>query len=157
MTDPRFPDRPDSADFWLMAEVIQDLDSAADDGLPADRIVADLDLSAVAYIAKQRALRAQNMLKGHQVAPTWFDAFVVGVMFQRRKGLPAEIVEAVQSMHSSSMGSRETLKRMYAEAEESGDYSDADETSADHREHIHDDVDAMLDVFARVYPNLFAE
>lgn len=90
MTD--FPDRPDSDDFWLMAEVVQDLDAAADDGMPMDRIVADLDLTAVAYMAQQRAMRAQDMLKGsarHTMAPLWFDAFVLGVMYQRRKGQKA--------------------------------------------------------------------
>lgn len=83
MTDPNFPDRPDHPDFWLMAEVVQDLDNAADDGLSADRIVADLDMTSVAYMAEQRALRAQA--GGMVPAALWFDAFVMGVMFQRRK------------------------------------------------------------------------
>lgn len=85
MTD--FPDRPDSDDFWLMAEVVQDLDAAADDGMVLDRIVADLDATAVAYMAQQRALRAGMDLSG---AALWIDAFVLGVMYQRQKDQKGE-------------------------------------------------------------------
>lgn len=86
MTD--FTDRPDHPDFWLMAEVVQDLDAAADDGLPFERIVSDLDMASVSYMATQRVLRAQTLLKGsarHAMLPLWFEAFVMGVMYQRRK------------------------------------------------------------------------
>lgn len=80
-----FPNRPTHPDYWLMAEVVQDLDAAAEDGMSADRIVGDLDMASVAYMASQRVLRAQNLLKGSAMAPLWFDAFVIGVMYQRRK------------------------------------------------------------------------
>lgn len=86
MTD--FPNRPDHPDFWLMAEVVQDLDAAADDGMSADRIVSDLDMASVAYMASQRGLRAYQLpIDGWttKLSAAWLEAFVMGVMYQRRK------------------------------------------------------------------------
>lgn len=83
-----FPNRPDHPDFWLIAEVIQDLDSAAEDGLSVDRIVADLDVASVMYAASQRGLRAYHLpVDGWttKLSTTWFEAFIMGVMYQRRK------------------------------------------------------------------------
>lgn len=81
-------DRPDHPDFWLMAEVVQDLDAAAEDGVPIETIVANLDLPSLAYMASQRGLRAYNLpLDGWttKLSAAWFEAFVMGVMYQRRK------------------------------------------------------------------------
>lgn len=86
MTD--FPNRPSHPDFWLMAEVAQDLDAAAENHVPIESIVGDLDLPSLAYMAEQRALRAQKYLPGtprDHHAPLWFEAFIMGTMYQRRK------------------------------------------------------------------------
>jgi hypothetical protein len=80
--------QPSHPDFWLMAEVVQDLDAAAEDRVPIETIVKDLDKTSVAYVALQRALRAQTMLPGgprDAMAPLWFEGFIMGVMYQRRK------------------------------------------------------------------------
>lgn len=83
-----FPDRPEHPDFWLMAEVIQDLDTAAEDGVSIESIVKDLDLPSVAYMGTQRGLRAYHLpVDGWttKLSTAWFEAFIMGVMYQRRK------------------------------------------------------------------------
>ena len=57
-----FPGRPEHDDFWLMAEVLQDLNNAGDDGVPVAKIVSDIDLDSLVYMAEQRALRVEQML-----------------------------------------------------------------------------------------------
>lgn len=87
MTD--FPNRPEHADFWLMAEVVQDLDSAADDGTNFERLVAPIvDPASLAYMASQRGLRAYTMLSGGgqvRLSAAWLDGFIAGAMYQKRK------------------------------------------------------------------------
>lgn len=89
MTGPKFPGRPDHADFWLMAEVVQDLDTASDDGTSFARLVGPLvDPQSIAYMAQQRGLRAYTMLKGGgetRMAATWLDGFIAGMLYQKRK------------------------------------------------------------------------
>lgn len=92
-----FPNRPDTADFWLLAEVVQDFDSAADDGTPIDRLIAPIvDMDSLVYMAQQRALRAQmadNPLIAQSKLPLevklaglWMEGFAAGAQFQKRKG-----------------------------------------------------------------------
>lgn len=92
-----FPNRPDHADFWLLAEIVQDFDSAADDGTKFDRLVAPIvDIPSLTYVAEQRALRMQmadnplivqsaqtRMIK---LQAAWIDGFVAGASFHKRKG-----------------------------------------------------------------------
>lgn len=91
-----FSRRPEHEDFWLMAEVVQDLDSAADDGLGLERL-ALADPDSMAYMGIQRAMRIANpdpsrMAMDGRTARTvetigaaWMDGFVAGMEFQRRK------------------------------------------------------------------------
>lgn len=95
MTDPQFPNRPSHEDFWLMAEVVQDLDSAADDSAGFNRLVSPLvDPESLTYMASQRGLRASYATPngGDQVmlAAAWLDGFVAGALFTKIKTERAE-------------------------------------------------------------------
>jgi hypothetical protein len=84
-----FPNRPDHPDFWLMAECVQDLDAAADDGVSYERIIGPVDIRSLTYMATQRALRI-NVPGGLTLAYAgagWIDGFMAGVNFQKRRGL----------------------------------------------------------------------
>ena len=84
--------RPDHDDFWLMAEVVQDLDAAADDELTIERI-SDVDVNSMGYVALQRGKRlaaAESNLNVPFIAEVfaggaWIDGFLTGVNFQKRK------------------------------------------------------------------------
>lgn len=80
--------QPNHPDFWLMSEIVLDLDAAADDGLPIERITGKrLDLESIAYMARNRALRGQQLgLPAQAATPTaWFEGFIVGTMYAHRK------------------------------------------------------------------------
>lgn len=79
--------RPDHPDFWLMAECVQDVDAAADDGVAIERIIGKVDMKSLAYMASQRALRMGTATR-HPTAAVgagWIDGFMAGVNFQKRK------------------------------------------------------------------------
>ncbi len=85
MTD--FPDRPDHPDFWLMAECVQDVDEAADDGIALERIIGNVDINSLVYMASQRALRIKvpgGLTLAH-AAGGWIDGFTAGINFQKRR------------------------------------------------------------------------
>jgi hypothetical protein len=79
--------RPDHDDFWLMAEVVQDLDSAADDGTAMERIIGRIDLESLAYVASQRILRipGATLADAATLGAQWIDGFMAGVNFNKRK------------------------------------------------------------------------
>jgi hypothetical protein len=85
-----FPNRPDHPDFWLMAECVQDVDAAADDGIAMERIIGKVDMRSLAYMASQRALRIKIPPGGLTVAAAgagWIDGFMAGVNFQKRRSV----------------------------------------------------------------------
>jgi hypothetical protein len=85
-----FPNRPDHPDFWLMAECVQDVDAAADDGIAMERIIGKVDMNSLAYMASQRALRLGRGVDPRVTAAIgagWLDGFMAGVNFQKRRGL----------------------------------------------------------------------
>ena len=86
-------DRPEHPDFWLMSEVMLDLDDAATD-VGIDRTVGtdDVDMESLLYSAMQRALRiimqngdAPDPKNMTQFSACWIDAFVIGMHFHKRK------------------------------------------------------------------------
>lgn len=89
-----FPDRPDHDDFWLMAEIVQDLNTAGDDGVDLSRIVSDIDAASLVYMAVQRTRRSQDVLTSMNPVPDlevflsglWIEGFKAGVEFQKRRG-----------------------------------------------------------------------
>lgn len=83
-----FPNRPTHDDFWLLCEIVQDYDSAADDGATVEQLVNPVvDLESLLYTAEQRALRASKALRDPFLAlqAMWLDAFIVGALYQKRK------------------------------------------------------------------------
>lgn len=93
MPDPRFPNRPDHPDFWLMAAAVNALDNASDAGVPFAEVVSEVDLDSLGYMAQQRTLRATMILaqpvpREAQVMASWVDGFMAGMKFQqlREKG-----------------------------------------------------------------------
>ena len=83
MTD--FPGRPDHNDFWLMAECVQDLDAAADDGIAMERIIGKIDMDSLLYMATQRAMRGRGLHPETAMAASWVDGFTAGINFQKRR------------------------------------------------------------------------
>ncbi len=86
--------RPDHDDFWLMAEVVQDLDAAADDGVAMERIIGKIDIDSLAYVASQRISRLPNIWgtpasqQAQQAAAlggAWVDGFMAGINFNKRR------------------------------------------------------------------------
>ncbi len=85
--------RPDHDDFWLMAEVVQDLDAAADDGVAMERIIGKIDIESLAYVASQRISRMPGWgtpepLRVQQAAAlggAWVDGFMAGINFNKRR------------------------------------------------------------------------
>ncbi|AHJ86692.1 hypothetical protein CRB1_81 [Mycobacterium phage CRB1] len=68
-----------------------------------------------------------------------------------------EDIKALRSARDSVKRSSDEISRMFEEAEHSGDYSDADELAADHREQLHEEFTSLLNHFATKYPGLFEE
>ena len=87
LNDPRFPDRPNTADFWRLSEaVLRNDGDATEGGRSAEQIYSDeiADLRSVLYMAKARA--AMMGLPAISGATLWLDAFAAGVRFQQAGG-----------------------------------------------------------------------
>jgi hypothetical protein len=105
MTDPRFPNRPNHPDFWLMSQAIVDTDAQSETGQAAPDIMGRLvDVESLTYVAEQRALRAaprletgglvfRNPQNMSILAGLWIDAFVAGARFQHLKTTNAQSAE----------------------------------------------------------------
>ncbi len=80
------PNRPDHPDFWKLAAIIQDYDSAAEDGIALERLVSPVvDMESLLYMAEQRGLRMKPATSGEAIklAATWLDGFVVGARYRQ--------------------------------------------------------------------------
>ena len=82
--------RPDHPDFWLLSEVVLDLDGQADNAMGSDAMDRMISSEVAVYFARQRALRAvQAGLAGPSSEPalaaTWLDGLVAGMMMQAKK------------------------------------------------------------------------
>lgn len=75
--------RPDHDDFWLMAEVVQDLDAAALD-VGVERTIP-VDIHSLSYMAVQRGLRVPNRDCIETFGVAWIDGFAAGMNFQKRR------------------------------------------------------------------------
>lgn len=94
--DPRFPDRPQSPDYWRIAEVVNQQDAQfTEGGQDMPQIVADIvDEAALTYMAMNRALLVQQLagrprqdpMLTQMLASVWVDAFTAGVRFQQAGG-----------------------------------------------------------------------
>lgn len=93
MSDPRFPNRPDHPDFWLISQGLIEQDAQAESD-PAIQNIDDVtsryvDLASVSYHALNRArfimgagAPERTTVKG---AAMWMDGFVQGIRFQHLK------------------------------------------------------------------------
>lgn len=87
--DPRFPDRPDSKDFWRLSDVAIEIDRKAESGMAAPDIMADLvDMQAVMYLVENRLNLARKQLDLNIIMgqAAWMDGFAIGLMFQQQGG-----------------------------------------------------------------------
>lgn len=69
--------------------------------------------------------------------------------------LTERLVKALRVARDSLADSSDAISAAYDEAERSGDYSDADELAADHRECLHDELESLLQAFAEDLPGIF--
>lgn len=92
--DPNFPDRPQHPDFWKMAAVIKQNDRISDLGTEHRSGLAatiQVDVESLGYMAKNRAMRAQELLSHRddgvpiperdRLIMMWIDAFTAGMRF----------------------------------------------------------------------------
>lgn len=67
------------------------------------------------------------------------------------------VVYALRQTRKSVRDTSARISARFEEAEETGDYSDADEFAADDREALHGEFLSLLDLFAEEIPELFKE
>ena len=92
MTPPNRPGRPNHADFWLLSEVVIDMDNVAKSGKTPfeDQVGRMVDPESLIYMARQRSLRtrAHSHLLEPALASLWLDGFMVGAAYQARTSTP---------------------------------------------------------------------
>lgn len=107
----RFPQRPDTPDFWRLSEIILQMDGAMDaaqndderEAVWNDFVLSHISGDALYYLAYQRACRAvgATTIGGvskhrHEITRLivlYSEAFAVGVAYQQRGGQPAPTTE----------------------------------------------------------------
>lgn len=89
------PGRPDGPDFWLLSDVMFQLDAwATEDGRTLPEIVGDLiDMRSLHWMADQRVMRGADRFHLDPTDETmrlmtalYLEAFVMGARYQQRKG-----------------------------------------------------------------------
>lgn len=113
--DELFPDRPKHQDFALLSRIIQEMDARGEEqnqdgemGSVVDSLVpSEADFQSVIYMARQRALRAEELLDEatayEKMALLWFDAFTAGVKFGQAKSPTIEqlLDQSIDGNHRS--------------------------------------------------------
>lgn len=89
--DPRFPDRPDTPDFWRLSETVLEQDGRSVEGGEDPFTIADVDQKSITYMARHRVAMAfggapipTNVLT--TIIALYVDAFTVGRGFEKRGG-----------------------------------------------------------------------
>ena len=94
MSDPRFPDRPNHPDFYLISQALIDTDARADAGEDLGSIVSDVvDPASLLYAADQRALRMApfaSQAESAKMKSIWIDAFNAGAVYRDLKARDAQ-------------------------------------------------------------------
>lgn len=94
LRDPRYPDRPQTPDFWRLSEVSLEQDARAVESNDVGEILAELvDEPSLLYLAQNRIQIAFG-LSADVVGPDlfailmgiYYDAFAKGAAFQQRGG-----------------------------------------------------------------------
>lgn len=107
--DPNFPDRPDHPDFWEMVDAVQEMDNLADSGegsIQAFFEVMGFDADSLAYMARQRGLRAVRVFpdSGDQVrgmGASWMDGFMTAMVMMRHRQ-SAEVEVMLEGSHRTN-------------------------------------------------------
>jgi hypothetical protein len=90
--DPRFPDRPQHEDWYLLSEVIQENDAKAEQASADVFGIAGVDQASAIYAIKQRYLRMTAVDRDPAVVGMglWLDGFAAGVAFNQRRSSGTE-------------------------------------------------------------------
>lgn len=99
--DPRFPDRPEHADFEVLVQIVtevlsQRIDTAEDSNAEFEKVLAEtIDPASASYMALQRALRSFGLASPQEIVTRMDDLFrgcslyleglIAGVEFERRR------------------------------------------------------------------------
>lgn len=97
LRDPRFPNRPQTPDYWRLSEVCLRLDGASGEGGKSfEDVVGDaVDPRSLAYVAEQRVgIFLQRLGLEHQIPPAlrsvmetiFVTSVVTGIEFQKAGG-----------------------------------------------------------------------
>lgn len=90
--DERFPNRPDTPDFWRLSRVLRKLDKIVDTSISdAEReaayeaTIAENGITAdvLSYVAVQRALRLTGGAGSTKLAAAWVDGFIAGAEYAK--------------------------------------------------------------------------
>lgn len=87
LRDKRFPDRPQSQDFWRMSEVILRIDGASDEGGQRVEDILGVDMAALMYVIAERIKMVHDKLPPqYREAALYMDAFALGKGFAEAGG-----------------------------------------------------------------------
>lgn len=99
LRDPRFPDRPQTPDFWRLSEILHRVDATATEptrpGHPLEVVIGDIaDFDSAIHLSNHRVRRLCDQTFGPDTAAiiiasvqaAWLDGFAVGAMFEREGG-----------------------------------------------------------------------
>lgn len=84
--DPRFPDRPQHADFWSLSRIAIAGDAKIDSGKKGvhDLVSEVIDLDSLVYLARQRVARFESDLDIQaKMVAAMMDGFMLGASFQK--------------------------------------------------------------------------
>lgn len=90
--DPDVPYRPDHPDFWTLSRIINEMDDRSmeeENSVSNVLVPVGVDPASVTYMARQRALRAEEQLEDaslyEKLAILWLDAFTAGALYAQEK------------------------------------------------------------------------
>jgi hypothetical protein len=105
--DPRFPDRPQTEDFYTLSQAANSLDGMAETGMDLAELSEGegVDDDSMVYMARGRTWYALQQLpepeddkhRHAQHTATWIDGFTVGLRFAHAKALK-ELVDGNRRM-----------------------------------------------------------
>jgi hypothetical protein len=86
LRDPRFPERPQSEDFWKLSEILLKHDGAAGEGEGVESVIHRYldDEDALIYMATHRAMRITSDPETRALlAAIFIDGFMAGAAFTK--------------------------------------------------------------------------
>lgn len=85
LRDERFPDRPQTEDFWRLSDAVLQNDAiATEQGIEA-AMKGLIDIDSAVYMGVQRAGMA-GMIHDPRVVSMWLDGVALGIRFQQAGG-----------------------------------------------------------------------